>query len=111
MNIDIVNKRVSNKLNINEKKVAQINKFYWRSVYDHFYSYNPQPVNIDYVCVLYPDKWLLKKAIKRYIQKIRATIVSKRFKPVSGVREYYIEYYKGILIKLLKVRKHHKYTN
>lgn len=111
MNIDIVTKQVSKKLNYPEKKVALLNRFYWRNVYDHFYSYNEQPLNIEYICVFFNDKWLVKKYIKYYIAKIRRTRTSKKFKPDSPMRISYIENYKRILRDVWRLRKVHKYTN
>lgn len=111
MNIDIVNKQVSKKLSVPEKQVALINKFFWRQVYDHFYSYSDRPLDIQNVCVFYDDKWLIKKHIKKYIIRIRKTKVSKRFAEQSLVRESLIENYKKILRQLLKLRKLNKYTN
>lgn len=111
MNIDIVNKQISKTLNLSEKKVALINKFYWRNIYDHLYDYNEQPLNIDHICVLYNDKYLLKKAIRLYIKKIRFTKVSRKFKPDSNVRLAHIENYKKVLRELWRLRKAHKFTN
>ena len=111
MNIDIVNRQVSNKLKIKESKVALVNKFYWRSIYDYFYSYNEKPLNIDNICVFYDDKWLVKKYIKYLINKIRKTKVSPKFRENSPIREKYIERYKEILKSLWALRKIHKYIN
>lgn len=111
MNIDIVNKQVSVKQGLSEKKVALINKFYWRKVYDYFYSYDDHALNIDNVCVFYGDKGLIKKYIHIYIRKIRSVLVSKRFKPDSTIRFVYVESYKKIIRQLWNLRKKHKYTN
>lgn len=111
MNIDIVNKQVSEKLGVSEKKVAIINKFYWRSIYDHLYSYDPRPLNIENVCVLYTDKYLIKKQILLYIRRIRNIQHSVKFKVYSPLRITYIDSYKEMLRKLWALRKKQKYTN
>jgi hypothetical protein len=111
MNIDIINKQVSKELGIDEKKVAIINKFYWRKAYDHFYDYNERPLNIEYVCVFHPDKWLVRKTILKYILKIRKTLKSTKFKEGSIKQQRYIESYKKMIRDLWKIRKLNKYTN
>lgn len=111
MNIDIVNKQVGERLKIPEKKVALVNKFYWRQVYDHLYAYDDRPLNIDHICVLYNDKWLIKKYIKYYIKKIRRTIESQKFKYNSPLRGEYIGAYKLVIKELWRLRKLHKFTN
>lgn len=111
MNIDIVNKQVSKKLGANERKVTLTNKFYWRKVYDHLYGYDDRPITIENVCVFYQDKYLIKKQIKKYVSRIRATIISKKFAPISPKREGYIESYKKNLRELWRLRKLNKYTN
>ncbi len=102
MNIDIVNKQVSRKLGINEKKVTLVNKFYWDCIKQHIYSYNPNPVNIDSVCVLYPAHWLIKDAILHYVAKIR-----KLKKKNSLITETY----NVMLRHFWNMRKVNKFTN
>lgn len=111
MNIEIVNKQVSKNLNIDEKKVALINKFYWSRIKEHIYSYNPNPVNIENICVLYPAPWLVKKSILYYINLIRKIKKSKRFAENSLKREGYINNYKEYVRNFLKLRKQNKFTN
>lgn len=111
MNIDIVNKQVSTKLGILEKKVELVNKFYWRSIYDHLYSYDPRPLNIENVCVFNVDKYYLKKNINIYIRRIRRIRHSVKFKEYSNLRPVYIESYNIMISKLWKLRKQKKYTN
>lgn len=111
MNIDIVNKQISKKLNLPEKQVALINKFFWRKVYDHITTYSPTPVNIENVCVIYPDKWSVKKSIKTTIYRIRNTKVSKRFKEGSFKKQDYLSKYNRILKKILSIRKANKWVN
>lgn len=111
MNIDIVNKQVSINTGMKESEVAQINKFFWRSVYDHIYSYNPMPVNIPNVCVIYPNAYYNKKEINRYIQAIRKLRFNKRYKPDSKMRASAIEEIQGRLRKVLNIRKVNKWTN
>lgn len=111
MNIEIVNKQIATKLNMPERDVEQINKFYWQRVKQHIYDYNPAPLNISNVCVLYPTAKLNKKMIQLIIKKIRYTRISKRFSPTSNIRLMYIDNYNKVLRKLLAIRKHHKFTN
>lgn len=111
MNIDIVNKELSNKLGIKESKIALVNKFYWDKVKKHISSYSDQPINISKVCVIYPDKYLLKKRIFRMIKIIRCIKKSKRFTENSDKQIEYIENSKVILRKYLKIRKDCKFTN
>jgi hypothetical protein len=111
VNIDIINKQVSKSLGIKETDVTQINKFFWRSVYDHIYSYNPMPVNIPNVCVIYPNPYYNKQEINRYIQAIRKLKFNKRYKEGSLMRQKAIEEIKGRLRKSLNIRKVNKWTN
>jgi hypothetical protein len=111
MNIDVINKQVSKDLSIDEKKVALINTFYWQKIKTHIYDYNPTPLNIENLFVLYPDKWLLKKYIYMYVRKTRAIKNSTKFKIGSVKHLSYIENYSKILRHYLKLRKHYKYTN
>lgn len=111
MNIEIVNKQISTKLNLSERDVEQINKFYWQRIKQHIYNYNPAPLNISNICVLYPMGKLNKKLIQYVIKKIRYTRISKRFSPTSNRRLIYIDNYNKILRKLLAMRKYNKFTN
>lgn len=111
MNIDIVNKDVSKKLNIDEKEIEAVNKFYWRKVYDHFYSYNPNPINIIDLCVFYPDKYIIKNRILDIIKRIRIVRDSPKYKKISAIRDRTLDAYYKELNGLLKIRHHNKYTN
>ena len=111
MNIDIVNKHVADKKGMKETKVRLINQFYWRQVYNHLYSFNSQPVNIENVCVLYPNKYMIKKAIRLYIRKIRNVQTGGKFKEGSVKQLDYLEKYKTTLRGYLKLRKENKFTN
>lgn len=111
MNIDIVNKQVANKLQIKEADVALINKFYWGQIKKHIYSYDPQPLTIDSICVFHPNKKMLKKAILKYIGRIRRIRNSKKFKAESVRLQNYIEVYNGYVRNFYKMRKYHKFTN
>ena len=111
MNIDIVNTHVASKLNAKVEDVKLVNKFYWDSINNHLYSFNPAPINIDGICVLYAHPFLLKKAILKYIHMIRKTRRSTKFKPDSILRKAYIEKQLKMLIGFLKIRKHNKFTN
>lgn len=111
MNIDIVNKQVSKKLGVSEKEVALINKFFWRQIYDKITTYSPNPINIENVCVIYPDKWKVKKSILGVIKRIRNTRVSGRFKEGSFKKQDYLSKYEKILKKILSIRKANKWVN
>lgn len=111
MNIDIVNKQVGKRLNIDEKNIALVNKYYWSKVKAHIYSYDSKPVNIENVCVLYPAPWLVKKSILYYLNMIRKTRESKRFAEHSLKREGYIKKYEEYVRNFLSIRKANKFTN
>lgn len=111
MNIDVVNKQVSKQLSLEEKKVALINAFYWQRIKQHIFDYNPTPINIENLCVIYPDKWLVHNAIKRYIYKLRNLHKSPRFTIGSIKHKSYIENNNKVLRGLLKLRKDNKFTN
>lgn len=111
MNIDIVNRQVSKQHNINERKVAQVNKFYWRHIYDYFYGYDTRALSIENICLFYNDKKLIKKTILLYIKRIRNVRMSVKFKISSPSRLMYIRAYQEIIKKLWNVRKQCKYTN
>ena len=111
MNIDIVNKQVSVNTGIKESDVAQVNKFFWRHVYEHIYSYNSLPVNIPNVCVIYPNAYYNKQQINRYIQAIRKLRFNKRYKENSQMRISAIEEIKTKLRKVLSIRKNNKWVN
>lgn len=111
MNIDIVNKQVAKKLEIKEADVKLINNFYWGSIKEHLYNYDPQPLNIDGICVLHPEKKLVKKAILKYIHRIRTIRKSKKFRSGSAKSKAYIERYKLYVKDFYNLRKYHKFTN
>lgn len=111
MNIDIVNKQVADKLKIKESKIKLINQYYWRQVYRHLYDFNPLPVNIENVCVLFPNKQLVKKSINFYIRKLRYIRKSRKFIHGSKKHLTYIERYTTLLRGFLKIRKQNKFTN
>lgn len=111
MNIDIINKQVAAELNLPLKDVTLINKYYWQRIRQHVYSYNPRPLNIMNVCVLFHTKQLNKKAIKLTIKKLRSILKSRRFKEGSPKRLAYAENYRKQLRHLLAIRKYNKYTN
>lgn len=111
MNIDIANKDVSKKLGINEKKVAKVTDFYWSLNLEHIYKYNPQPLNIENICVLYPDQWLLKNYINKTINTIRKIRKGFKYNVNSPKYNSIMEHYYNVLRNYLKIRKHYKYTN
>lgn len=111
MNIDIINRQVADKLAIKESKVRLINTFFWQNVKQHLYDYNSKPVNIENVCVLYPDKYKVKKEIYKYIGKLKALKYTKKFKPGSIKHQSIIDQYNKMLRGFLKIRKENKFTN
>lgn len=110
MNIDIINTQVAKKLNISQKLVADINKVYWNNIYKHLYSYNSSPITIDYICVLYPNKYSVKKGILDCISKLR-NINNTRFKEGTKGHERFKMVTIDILKKLWKIRKDNAFTN
>lgn len=111
MNIDMVNAAVVNNSDYNKKVVELVNSYYWGRVKEHIMSYDPNPVNIDYVCVLYANKHYIKKEILSLIDRIRKLRVNKNFKEDSIKKQAIEEGYKKHIRGLLKIRKHYKYTN
>jgi hypothetical protein len=109
MNIDIVNKQVSKKLGLKEKDVTLVNYFFWNKIYEHLYMYNPNPVNIKNVCVLYPDKYLLKHETLKIIKSLR--FLKKRKIESLLLKNGFIETKKKLLRHALSIRKANKYTN
>lgn len=111
MNIDVVNKQVSEECGIKEKDVALINAFFWQRIRKHIQSYNPQPINIENLFVIYPDQWLLKGAIRQYIGRLRSLGTTKKFIIGSVKHTNYTENLRIVLRNFLKLRKHYKFTN
>lgn len=111
MNLDIINRQTSQKLGIDEKKVEQVNTFFWRTIRDTLYTYTEKPVNITNICVLYPTNKLVKKRIHELIKIIRIIKKSKKFKPDSVRKELILQSYKIMLANVWKIRKANKYTN
>lgn len=111
MNIDIVNRVVSKKLGIHESKVSQINSFYWTQIRNTLYDFVEQPVSIEGICVLYTNKYILKKGLYEYILRMRALRGSKKFTPYSVKYNSYMEKYQTIFRHLWRLRKHYKFTN
>lgn len=111
MNIDIVNKIVSNKLGISTEKVSLVNKYYWDCIKNHFYDFNPNPVNVDHVCVFYPNKYHLKAQILDTIRLIRRLDEGKKYSYQSHNKKIYRESLEKVLRGLLNIRKQNKFTN
>lgn len=107
MNIDIINTQIVNDTGLSVEQVESVNKFYWRKVRDHIYDYNPQPLNIDYVCVLMPHKKLVKHHLKEAINKLRYLKKNSDF----NLREERMHTHSIFVNNLLKMRKYHKQTN
>lgn len=111
MNIDIVNRIVSKNTNISKEKVELVNKFYWDAVKNHIYSYNPSPLNIRGICVIFPNKYLLKKNILELIHNLRSLRKGEKYSKLNSSKEKYEENICNEIRKLLSIRKYHKYTN
>lgn len=111
MNIDVVNAKVAQKLNIPIEKVKLVNEFYWKKIYKHFYSFDPRPLDISNVCVFYCNKYYLKKYINIYIRSIRKVKNSPKFRDDSPKKISYLNRQWEVLKGFLKIRKYHKYTN
>lgn len=109
MNIDVVNSKVSKKLEIDEKIVALVNKYYWNRIKEHIISYNPNPVNIYNIAVIYPSKNLIKRQILSIIKKLRELLNSETRS--DEVKKRIIDKEREKLRNLLKIRKHNKFTN
>lgn len=109
MNIDFVNTEVSNTLNISVKKVEIINSFYWGKIVEHINSFNPLPINIDYVCVLAPQEFYVNRFIKDCIKKLRNLRDSTKYTLISGKREEYRQKLEERIRGAWKIRKHYKY--
>lgn len=111
MNIEIVNKQVANKLQMKESDVSLINKFFWSHVKDAVYTYTPNPININNVCVIYPTAYHTKKQLYYYINGIRKLRRSNRYKPDSAMRIKRIEEFKTYIRKIWAIRKQNQWTN
>lgn len=111
MNIDLVNTIVSGKLDIDKEEVGFVNSMYWEMINKHMLSYNPRPVNIEQICVLYPNKYHIKTEILTAISKLRALRTSEKFREGSQKTIVYTRQLHDIIKNLLKIRRHHKYTN
>lgn len=111
MNIDVVNKQVSQKLGITEGRVAKVNKFYWQAIRNHIYSYDARPVNIENVCVIHPTAFLTKKYIKYYIRLLRNLSVSKRYIIGSEKHTNIMNTYRNNLRGYWQIRKANKFVN
>lgn len=111
MNIDIINKEVSNSLDIKERKVKLVNDFYWGKIYDHIASYNEDPINIFGICTIHPDKYLVRRCINKSIIILRKLLKSNKYKPDSELRAKYVSDLQNSIRKYLSLRKKCKFTN
>lgn len=111
MNIDIINSQVSKNLNHKIEDVKLVNSFYWRQIYNHLYSYDPDPINIENICVLYPNKYSVKNVIQKSLRIIHNTRISTRYKEGSVKKNNYLADMTNILRKALNIRKQNKFYN
>jgi hypothetical protein len=111
MNIDIINRQVANNLNIKEAKVKLINQYYWHNIKQSLYNYSSEPISIEGICCIYPDKKLVKANILDYLKRIRNVRKSAKFLWGSEKQISYIEKYTAAIRHLLRIRKHLKFTN
>ena len=111
MNIDIINTQVAMQTGLPEAQVKLINSFYWRKIYEHLYSYDPQPLNIENICVLYPNKHLVKKFLLTHIGYLRNADHNKRYIEGSVKHQGYITRIKNLIAAAWQIRKTNKFTN
>lgn len=111
MTIDYINKKIAAKTGISEKEVAAVNKFYWNKVKEHIYEYNPNPVNINNLCVIYPNKHHVKRHLLKSIDMLRYFDNNKRYKKGSPAYKRRKDYLVKRIRALLKIRKENKFTN
>lgn len=110
MNIELVNAYIAKQLQIKEADVELVNKFYWNKIHEHFYSYNPRPINVDHLCTFSINKYRLKDRIKYYINCIRK-IVRGGTNIKEENKQQVIDSNNKQIKALWAIRKHHKYTN
>ena len=70
-NIDVINKLVSKKLNIDEQTIKKVNNFYWSKVNKHIVEFNDQPINLMHIGYIRTSKLLIRNKIKAIIKKLR----------------------------------------
>lgn len=113
-NIDIVNKIISKKLSIDEKTVAKINKFYWKTIRRKLSSLESTSIFVKGFATFTLSRYNLRKEIQTTIERIRATPNSTKLKQVT--KDLYIiilyERLKKLVVlrnKLAKIINHEHY--
>lgn len=96
---------------MSEKDVTLVNYFFWNSCASHFKSYNPEPLNIQNICVFYHNRYMLKRAILKYVMRLKKLKRCKYFNNGSIKKKNISDSYIKVLRLFLKIRKHHKYIN
>ncbi len=90
LNLDIINKIVAKQTNIDEKLVAQVNKYYWDQNTQHIRNHNLQPLNFTGIGYLRHSNFLLRQKILKIVERIRNLRKGKKYKP-DGAKKLAIE--------------------
>lgn len=90
LNIDIVNKKVSTEIGINEKIVSTVNKYYWDRNANHIQRLDLRPINLVKIGHVRHSKVLIRVKILKLVAKLRGLKHSKKYKP-DGVKKLAME--------------------
>lgn len=101
-NIDLVNNIVGKRLNLDEKTVKTINKFYWESVKKKLSTAEVSSVLVRNLLTFTASRYNIRKEILTKIAIIRNTKKSEKFKETT--RELFLNTLYGDLRLLLKQR-------
>jgi hypothetical protein len=106
MNIDVVNGKVARELKMDERMVKKVNEFYWNNIKAHLKRYDPSPISVEGVCVIYPSGKWNRNELDWCIKELRRLKGKERIRKEDTL----LEYYKGVFRQLWKLRKHYKYV-
>ena len=70
-NIDVINKLVAKKLNIDEQVIKKVNNFYWSKINKHIVDFNARPINLMHLGHIRTSKLLIRNRLKIVIKKLR----------------------------------------
>jgi ribosomal protein L31E len=102
-NIDLVNSKISKKLNIDEKIVKAVNKFYWsKGIRKSLSNLDDTAVFVRGLGTFTASRYNVRKKISQVISQIRGVRISKKFK--ENTREIYLETLFNKLRLLLNIR-------
>ncbi len=104
LNIDIINKKVANQTDINEKIVATVNKFYWNCNNNHIRNLDIQPINLMSIGYIRHSRVLIRVKILKTVAKLRRLRQSKKYKPDSIKKLAIDKQYCSQLQQLWKLR-------